>query len=508
MSVKRLLLFFALVAICISAASINMHRSTNEMYMDIQKLERNEDREAAISGYRQLTIKFPYTPAGIKAARKIIGHGTSVAGLALQILKAGVNNTTTSEWIVLVTAFFVTTVFIGKNALPFFIFIPFILSAAGMFHLSFPIISIDSPPLNTFFDINPFIYTALTLLIIAGYICNRWEYSGKEIYKKAFIHGTLTLREQLLVREMVLEKLKVFQGYADHLENGLRTPHGRHFISEVKRLNDVLQKEIRQLSKQLSSGEKQYQEMMKYTQEAIDRFRQELVETRILFRSKAFTRKEYKKKQKAIKSNRKKSRRRLFEIKNKLDGIKTVHCTNRLQFLHRDIFSRFMNEHFIDEQGLFQKILYQEILFHPQSAKGNIVRRKLLYRKSSVVGGRLIKLEQDRSKLKESVYKERLAALTTEKKILDRELVVLAGRISEQMVTCKEQQKQIEHMIEDLSAEGFDLKSLAKIRGCFPAHVKSRSLKIRQDLKFCKGAIPRIQQVEKMYKLSQRMLLE
>jgi hypothetical protein len=369
-------------------------------------------------------------------------------------------------------------------------------------------VSTDSQIFKVFLSVNPIIYTALTLLIAAGYTYNWWESSRQTTYKNAFVHGSMTLAEQMLAKGRYLKKLKGFQSHADRLEGKLRTAHGRHFASEIKRLYGAVEKEREYISSKLNSAEGQYREMISLAREVIQRCRQDFIENRILFKSKAFNRKEYRNKLKSIKSTRKKSRRRISEIKARIAESNKIHLGNRFHLMRWDVFATFMDEHFIDDQGLFQKIIYEEILSHPQAAKENIMRRKLLYQKSSVIGGRLIKLELQRSKLKEKLYKERLASLANEKKILDRELVTLAGKISEEMEACKKQQQQLEQIFEALYAEKHDLKAFKKIRGFFPAHIKSRILKIRQDIRFCKSAIPRIRQVEKQYKLSQRMLLE
>jgi len=500
MEMKRIFLFLSLVVLCIAASSIHLHRSTLKQYGELQQLAQADGPEAAKAGFRNLAMHYPYTVAGASAARQLVDNGASPVGLVLEILKAGVRNTTLREWLVLVSAFLVVVVFLGSNALPASTLLLFALSAAAMFHLSHPMISVDSGALGLFLALNPYFYTALTLFAAAGYIRNRWDIAGHMAYQNVFVRGNLTLSEQILAKEIYAQKLKALYNDVALLDKELQTSHGRYFVKEVQRLHDTMVKDLENKERELENTGARCLQMLETAEETIGRTREELLENRIRLKSKAIDRREYRRIRLEKEAVLKQSRRQIAEVRAKLVSMKKVHLGNRLQFRRRDLFLAYLHESFIaryDSAGHLRTA--DRLTFHPKMARNNIRRLKVLYRKSSAIDARLSKLEQRRGRMKEKTYRARLAPLASEKKIVDRELADLTGRISEQMESCRKQQAALDATLQALSAELADVKSLRAVKTCFPTHIESRRLTIIQGIRTGRGILPVLQKVEKIY---------
>ncbi len=499
MEVKRVFIFLLLVALCVVASSINLSQTTDRQYAEFETMAQAGDQTAAEFGYRRLAMKYPFTPAGISAAYQLVRGGESPVRLAFEILIKGLQNTTASQWLVFISAFLVITVFMGTNALPSSILILFVLSGAGMFHLSHPLVSVDSTTFDAILAANPYIYVALTLIIAAGYVYRRWEAAGQMAYHRAFVHRNITLSDLLQMKEIYSEKLKALQEGVGAIEGELQTAHGRHFVKEVKRVNETMLKELGVVKREMDSTEAHYRDVIQSSEEVIDRAKQELLENKIRYKCRAIGRKEYKHNRLEKKSILMQSKRRVAESNAALGGLKKVSFGNRLQFMRRDLFLAYLHGAFINQRGGQSDLGMGKAVFHPKIADTNIKKRKAIYRKSSDVGGKLVKLELRRGKMKESVYNARLGILTNEKKVIDKELMAQAEKIFEQMESCGNQIETLMSTTQALQAELEDMRALKKIRNCFPSHVRVRIQKIRQGLEFCQKTLPVLRKIEKIY---------
>lgn len=503
MVIRRIVLFLSLVVLCVAASSINLNQSTRLKYMEFQWLAQNGEPARAEAGFRILAMKYPYTVAGIESVRRLVSDGESLPRLTIEILDAGIRSTTAAEWLVFLSAFFVVTVFMAGNSLPPVILLPFVISGAGMFHLSHPLISIHSNVLDTLLTVNLYIYTALTLLIAGGYLHRRWRPAGPSAYRNrkapAGAGIDLTLSEQLLMRNIYLEKLKALQMRAKELEGELRSPHGRHFVSELNRIFDTMQNEYRIISGELESSEAQHQKILQDSERTIDRAKDELKEIKILLKSKAIDREEYKRLHIEKESTIKKCRQRISEANAKERKTKRVHLRNRVQFMRRDLFLVYLHNIFINKQQSAMKVVQGQGLFDPKIARNDLRQLKFAERKRTDVDAKIKKLEQRREKMTGPAYREKKRSLLNEKKVREKALAEVIDKISGRMDLCKNKKERMESAIQTLSDELADMKTLGKIRRFFPVLVRVQRSKIRKALKYGRKALPCLYKIEAIY---------
>lgn len=496
---KRVFIFLSLVALCVAGSSANLNERTRLKYAEFQRLGQAGESARAAAGFRVLAMKYPYTAAGMKSARRLVEAGEPPVRLALEISGAGIKNTTPAEWLVLLSAFIVVTVFMAGNSLPAAILLLFVISGAGMFHLSHSLISIRSDALGAFLAVNPYLYTALSLLIAGGHLHYRRAAAAKNATRKAVAGKELTLGEQLLMRKIYSKKLKVLQARAKVMEGELRTPYGRRFVKEVGRIYDTLLNERQMIIAELVSTGVKHRKIIQASKKIIDRAKQEVREGKNRLRSKAIDPGAYRCIRLEKKSTLKENRRRIYNVKAFDRRMKTVRLKTRLQFMRRDLFQAYLHGALGDRQGTAMKVIQNHGLFHPKIARNDLRKRKVVYRNSSDVDGKLERLEQRRGKMNSLAYRDKLRSLANEKKFKEKALMEVDERISRRMELCKNQQTRLQDAIETLTEELADMNTLGKIGIFFPSLVRKQRGKIRQAIKSGRKILPVLRKIETIY---------
>lgn len=497
---RRIVLFLSLVVLCVAASSINLNQSTHLKYSEFQWMTENGAPAFAESGFRALAMKYPYTMAGIKSIRRLVSGGESLPRLMIEILDEGIKNTSPLEWFVFLSAFLVVSFFMAGNSLPSLTLPLFVISGAGIFHMSHPLISIQNDVLDTFLTVNPYLYTALTLLITGGYLHHRLRTAWHTAYYKSAAGLDLTPGEHLLMREIYLEKLKTLQERAKGLEGELKTPHGRHFVNELNRIVDRMENECRIIIGEMASSEAKYNKIIKDSEGAIDRAKEELSESKILLKSKAIDQNEFKRIRLEKESILKSCRRQISETNTMKQQIKKVHLKNRLKFRRRDLFLAYLHKTYIDKKISALKVVRGQGLFHPKIAKNDLKKQKIADRKRTAVDAKIARLEQRREKMTGLAYREKMKSLLRQKKARDRALSEVVDKIFTRMDLCKNKKERMEIGIQTLTAELEDMKALGRVRGFFPALVRVQHAKIRRAIKSGRKVLPDLHRIETIYK--------
>lgn len=499
MRTKKIVLFLFLVGGCLAMSSIHLNQPSEKLFRTFQLLEAEGQEAKAEVGYRYLALKLPYTAAGLRSAQKVLHNGESPVKLAWQSVQGAAQRTTVAEWLILVTAFLVTTVFLTSNILPSIVLVPFVASGAGLFHLSHPMMDSKNAAVVSFLAVNPYIYVALSLLILAGYARKRWLLSGQNALQNADSKGALSLAEIHQVKEMNVLKLQAVHQKIEARRENFTSPTGRHFMREVDRLLKEWTREQEEKHSELHESLELLQEEIDSAADAIANAQEEIRENQQLLKGKVINRKEFKLKKQQEETTIASMQLKTKETKARVEQMRQIRRRSMLPFGRWDVFGRSLDEASHEPAITVQDEVVEGLERLPAVAREEAKSRELLRRKSARLAEKLTNLDATRGRVSEKKYDNKFTALSGEKVGIDQELSGIEKQIE---TNAKQVRKQIEMLDQAIAAyeeELNDMKQFREIRGCFPSRVNDRLRELPERLKVSKANKAVLQQVERIY---------
>lgn len=497
MAIKRVLLFMALIGMMIASSSLHVGQTADQLYRKFQGMEQAGQPERAQVGYRYLAGKLPFTAAGMSSA-KMIREDDGFGRFAAQSLADSARRTSVAEWLFLGSFFLVTTVFLGSNILPGITLLPFALSAGGLFHLSFPMFAVKSPEFARFLAVNPYIYTVLTLLILAGYARKRWSLAGEGTSAVLKSQEGLSLSEELLVKEKNVEKLEAVTTALTTVEGRLTSPLGLHLAGEIDRVLEGERAGMRSCFDRLGRTLEQYQVQIQSREAEIAEAREELKENQALKQSKVINRKEFAAKKRDEEARIKTCQEEIRALRQKGLADKQVRRGFALSIGRWDVFENYL-EAACEEGPSIEPPVIQGLTDRLQNASAQEKKIEQLNRKSGKLADKLANLEATRGRISEKKFDQKQGALTAEKSAIDGERDQLVLEASRDQEAATQLLESVRGYLEALNAEQTDLRILKTVKGCLKARVNRRLAELPGALKQYSGAQTTLQQVLKAY---------